>query len=168
MRVIFYDPYLPSGTDLATGYKRVDSLAALMAESDVVSISAPLSPETRGAFNAAAFAAAKPGMIVVNTARGPIVDLDALTDALRSGKLAGAALDVLPREPADGNHPLIRAWRSREQWLDGRLILTPHAAFYSPASLVDMRRKAVEVIVAYLTEGRLINCVNLEYLAPGE
>jgi len=131
MRVVFYDPYLSSGVDLATGYERVHSLAALIAASDVLSIHSPLSPETRGAFNAAAFAAAKPGLVLVNTARGPIID---------------------------------RAWRNREDWIDGRLVLSPHAAFYSPASLEDLRRKSVEVVVAYLNEGRLTNCVNREYL----
>ena len=88
----------------------------------------------------------------------------------RSGKVAGAALDVLPKEPADAAHPLIRAWRDREPWLDGRLVLTPHAAFYSPASLIDLRRKSVEVVVTYLRDGRLTNCVNQEFLtrAPAQ
>ena len=164
MRVVFYDPYLSSGVDLATGYERVHSLAALIAASDVLSIHSPLSPETRGAFNAAAFAAAKPGLVLVNTARGPIIDVDALADALRHNRIGGAALDVLPKEPADPDHPLIRAWRNREDWIDGRLVLSPHAAFYSPASLEDLRRKSVEVVVAYMNEGRLTNCVNREYL----
>ena len=83
MRVVFYDPYLLNGVDLATGYERVDSLAALAAISDVLSIHAPLTDETRGMIGAACFAAAKPGLVLVNTARGPIVDLDALTDALQ-------------------------------------------------------------------------------------
>jgi D-3-phosphoglycerate dehydrogenase/C-terminal binding protein len=165
MKVVFCDPYLPTGVDLATGYSRVHSLAALMTESDVVSIHAPLSPETRGMINAAAFAAAKPGMILINTARGSIVDLDALGAALRAGSIGGAGLDVLPKEPAEADHPLIRAWRGREDWIDGRLVLTPHAAFYSPSSLDDLRRKSVEVVVAYLDEGRLTNCVNGPYLA---
>jgi len=170
MRVVFYDPYLLNGADLATGYERVDSLAALAARSDVLSIHAPLTDATRGMIGAACFAAAKPGLVIVNTARGPIVDLDALTDALRTGRIAGAALDVLPKEPADPAHPLIRAWRDRETWLDGRLVLTPHAAFYSPASLVDLRRKSVEVVVTYLRDGRLTNCVNQEFLthAPAQ
>lgn len=164
MRVVFYDPYLPNGADLATGYDRVHSLAALMAESDVVSIHAPLSAETRGMIDAAAFAAAKLGLVLVNTARGPIVDLDALADALRERRIGGAALDVLPKEPADPSHPLIKAWRDGESWLDGRFVLTPHAAFYSPASLEDLHRKSVEVAIAYLREGRLTNCVNREFL----
>ena len=112
------------------------------------------------------FAAAKPGLILVNTARGPIVDLDALAIALKSGAVAGAALDVLPTEPADLTQPLIRAWKDREKWLDGRLILTPHAAFYSPASMVDLRVKSIEVVLDYLRDGRLTNCVNREYLIP--
>jgi D-3-phosphoglycerate dehydrogenase/C-terminal binding protein len=151
--------------ELATGFERAGSLAELAAASDVISVHAPLTDETRGMLDAACFAAAKPGLIVVNTARGPIVDLDALADALRTGKVAGAALDVLPKEPADPAHPLFRAWQAGEAWIAGRLVLTPHAAFYSPASLTDLRRKSVEVAIAYLRGGRLMNCVNRELLA---
>ncbi len=164
MRVVFFDPYLSNGVELSTGYQRVHSLTALMAASDVVSIHAPLNDETRGMVGAAAFAAAKPGLVLVNTARGPIVDLDALGAALKSGAVAGAGLDVLPREPADPGHPLIAAWREREAWLDGRLVLTPHAAFYSPDAMVDLRRKSIEVAVTYLRDGRLTNCVNRHFL----
>ena len=167
MRVVFYDPYLPNGADLAVGYDRVHTLAALMATSDVVSIHAPLSDETRGMIGEAALAAARPGLVLVNTARGPIVDLDALAAALKAGRIGGAGLDVLPREPAEPDHPLVRAWRQREAWVDGRLVLSPHAAFYSPAALEDLRRKTVEVATAYLSDGRLTNCVNRAYLARG-
>ena len=166
MKVVFYDPHLLSGVDLSTGYTRVHSLAELMSVSDVVSVHAPLSDATRGLLGAEAFAAAKPGLIVVNTARGPIVDLDALEAAMRQGKVVGAGLDVLPNEPGDLEHPLMQAWRRGEDWIKDRLIITPHAAFYSPASMVDLRLKAIEVIYAYLTEGRLTNCVNAEYLKP--
>lgn len=166
MRVVFHDPYLPSGTELAVGFERVHGLQELLARSDVLSVHAPLSGETRGLLGREALAAAKPGLILVNTARGPIVDLDAVHEALRDGPLGGAALDVLPREPADPEHPLIAAWRAREPWLEGRLTLTPHAAFYSPAAFEDLRRKSVEVAVAYLREGRLTNCVNAAALKP--
>ena len=168
MRVVFYDPYLPNGVDLATGYARVHSLGELMAASDIVSIHAPLSDETRGMVGRDAFAKAKRGLILINTARGPIVDLDALTEALRSGVVAGAGLDVLPKEPADPDHPLVKALVAREAWLAGRLVLTPHAAFYSPSAGEDLRRKSIEVVLAYLRDGRLTNCVNGAYLAaPG-
>ena len=83
---------------------------------------------------------------------------------MRSGIVAGAGLDVLPSEPGDLEHPLIAAWRSGEPWIADRLIVTPHAAFYSPASMVDLRLKSIEVVHAYLAEGRLTNCVNAEYL----
>lgn len=164
MRIVFFDPYLSNGVELSTGYDRVHSLADLMAQSDVVSIHAPLNGETRGMVGADAFASAKEGLVLINTARGPIVDLDALGEALGSGRIAGAGLDVLPKEPADAGHPLVAAWREREPWLDGRLVLTPHAAFYSPASMEDLRRKSLEVVVAYLRDGRLTNCVNREFL----
>ena len=72
---------------------------------------------------------------------------------------------MLPKEPADPQHPLIKAAIAREPWLEGRIILTPHAAFYSPAAMADMQRKAVEVILAYIEEGRLTNCVNRSVLA---
>lgn len=164
MALAFYDPYAPNGLEIAVGARRCQSLDELMASSDVVSLHAPLSGETRGLIGARALAAAKPGLILVNTARGPMVDLDALYEALRQGQIGGAALDVLPDEPPDPAHPLLRALRAREPWLEGRLVVTPHAAFYSPASLPDMRRKALEVVLHYLRDGRLTNCVNAAVL----
>ncbi len=164
MKVIFHDPYLSNGTELAVGYERVRSLDEMMARADILSVHTPLNDETRNLVGTGLLAKAKPGLIVINTARGPIVDLDALADALREGRIAGAGLDVLPQEPADPTHPLIAAWKAGEPWVKDRLVITPHAAFYSPAALEDMQRKAIEVIVAYLREGTLMNCVNQEYL----
>lgn len=163
MRVVFFGPH----HEQETGYERVASLPALMARSDVVSVHAPLTEATRGLLGPAAFAAAKPGLILVNTARGAIVDLDALTEALRSGRIGGAALDVLPQEPPDPHHPLIAAWRAGEPWLRGRLTLSPHAAFYSAASQEDLCRKSVQTALAWLREGRLQNCVNARMLHQG-
>jgi D-3-phosphoglycerate dehydrogenase/C-terminal binding protein len=164
MELAFYDPYAPNGLEIAVSARRVHSLAALLAITDVLSLHAPLSEETRGMIDAAALAAAKPGMVLVNTARGPIVDTDAVYDALRSGHLAGAGLDVLPEEPPKPGNRLVAAFAANEDWLQGRLVLTPHAAFYSPDSMVDMRRKSIEVVLFYLRDGRLTNCVNLPYL----
>lgn len=164
MRVVFFDPYVLNGVDLSTGHDRVHSLEELMVVADVVSVHAPLSEETRGLLDTKAFAAAKPGLIVVNTARGPIIDLDALEAALRQNKVAGAGIDVLPNEPTDMDHPLFAAWRKREDWIANRLMVTPHAAFYSPASMIDLRLKSVEVVHALLAEGRLTNCVNAQFL----
>ena len=164
MKVVFYDPHLLSGVDLSTGYERVHSLAELMARSDVVSVHTPLSDETRKLLGAEAFAAAKPGLVLVNTARGPIVDLDALEAAMRDGhgrrRRARCAAERARRSRASAD----RGVAQREAWIADRLIVTPHAAFYSPASMVDLRLKSIEVVHAYLAEGRLTNCVNGEYL----
>jgi D-3-phosphoglycerate dehydrogenase/C-terminal binding protein len=160
MDVAFHDPYLPSGAEIAVGMRRMKTLASLMAVADVLSVHAPLSAETQGMIGAKALARAKPGMIVINTARGPIVDLAALHRALKSGRVSAAGLDVLEREPADAEHPLIAAWHRRESWLDGRLVITPHAAFYSPASIQDLRTKSLTTVLDCLAGAPAANCVN--------
>lgn len=164
MRVIFHDPDLPPGAELAVGLERMGTLADLLAQADMVSLHCPLSAATTRLIDADALARMKPGGILINTARGRIVDLDALEAALRSGHLCAAALDVLPVEPLDRSHPLIAAFTARESWLEGRLILTPHAAFYSPESLRDIRRLAMQAVVDYLDAGRLRSCVNIRQL----
>jgi D-3-phosphoglycerate dehydrogenase/C-terminal binding protein len=164
MNVAFYDPHLPDGVDLSTGYKRVTSAEELFETADTISIHSPHTDETRGAVNGNLLGRMKPGGIVINTARGPIVDLDALYEALKAGCPAGAALDVLPVEPADTEHPLIKAYMNREDWLEGRLMITPHAAFYSPPGLHDLRSKAVATVAQRLRDGTTRNCQNLHYL----
>ena len=163
--VVFHDPLLPPGVDLATGLTRAETLEELLATCDTVSLHTPLTEDTRRLINADTLAQMKPGAILVNTSRGPVVDIDAVHDALRSGDLAAAALDVLPTEPPD-EHPLVQAYMAREEWIDGRLILTPHSAFFSVPGQRDLRRKAVETIVAYLQGRGLRNCVNGESLQP--
>jgi len=164
MDVVFYDPYVSNGVDLSLGVRRVNSLEELMRQSDVVSVHAPLSDQTRKLVGAKAFAAAKPGLILVNTARGEIVDLDALYEAMRSGVVKAAGLDVLPVEPADPQHPLIGAFSANEEWIAHRLVLTPHSAFFTPESVFDMRAKSAEVAATFLRDGRMQNCVNGQYL----
>ena len=167
MDVAFYDPYLSNGVDLAIGVRRVHALHELFATSDVVSLHAPLSPETERMIDAQVLAASKPGLMLINTARGPIVDLDALADALRKGQVQAAGLDVLPEEPADPEHPLIKAWASNEEWVDHRLLITPHSAFFTPESVYDMRFKGGQIALTYLADGLLQNCVNQHLLDPG-
>ena len=164
MEVAFYDPYLGNGVDLALGVRRIHSLKDLFAASDVVSIHAPLSAETEKMVDAEVLAASKPGVILINTARGPIMDLNALHDALRDDQVQAAGLDVLPEEPANPEHPLIKAWAANEAWVDHRLLITPHSAFFTPESAYDMRYKGGEIALTYLTEGRLQNCVNQRLL----
>jgi phosphoglycerate dehydrogenase-like enzyme len=164
MDVAFYDPLLPNGAELAFGFTRARTLAELLARVDVLTIHAPLTDATRAMLNDAAIAAIKPGAYVINTARGPICDTRALLAGLKSGKLAAVGLDVLPNEPATTDDPLVAAWQANEAWIRGRVLLNPHAAFYSQNSLADLRRKAIETVYHYLRDGTLANCVNAEYL----
>jgi lactate dehydrogenase-like 2-hydroxyacid dehydrogenase len=164
MNVAFYDPELPNGAELAFGFTRARTLNDLLAMADVISIHAPLNESTRGIIDDTAVAAMKPGAYVINTARGPICNTGALLAGLKSGKLAAVALDVLPKEPASIDDPLVNAWLANEPWIRGRVLLTPHAAFYSPDSLADLRRKAIETACDYLREGKRANCVNAEFL----
>lgn len=160
MKVIYVDPYQPEGHDLGLGIERVRTQEELLRRADIVSLHVPLSDATRNLMGAAQFAAMKPGSIFINIARGGLVDVDALHDALKSGHVAAAGLDVLPKEPPVPTPPLIEAWRSNAPWLAGRLVVTPHAAFYSEAGYLDMRTFSAEILLEFLFEGRLRNNVN--------
>ena len=165
MDVVFYDPYLP-GQEIALGLGRVGTLRELLAASHVVSLHTPLTEETRGLIDAAALAAMRPDAVLVNTARGAVVDTDALLAALRDGRIAAAGLDVLPVEPADPADPLVAAFAAGEPALAGRLLLTPHAAWNCPDSEADARRLSTETTRLFLCDGTLRNCVNDPWLRP--
>jgi C-terminal binding protein len=159
-RVVFYDPYLPNGVELALGIERAPTLEDLMRQTDNLSIHAPLTPETRGLIGRDELALLKPGAVVVNDARGPILDLDALAELLRSGHIAAAGLDVLPQEPPQEPIPeLLRAYRAKEEWLEGRLVVTPHSAWLTPHSWEDTRRKSAETMRAALLTNRPQNVI---------
>jgi lactate dehydrogenase-like 2-hydroxyacid dehydrogenase len=160
MQVAYFDPHLPMGHHLAMGWERCATLEALLERSDVLSIHALLTPETRHMIDAAALARLPEGAVLINTARGGLVDLDAVEAALRSGHLGAAGLDTFEVEPLDRAHPLIAAWAAGEEWLDERLVLTPHSAFYSTASIRDIRRLSMTYLVEYLRTGRMPTCVN--------
>jgi phosphoglycerate dehydrogenase-like enzyme len=164
MKVVFFDPFKPSGTELALGLARVDSMAELFACSDVLSIHVPGGESTRNLIRAEAFAHARKGMILINTARGSVLDIDALYDAMKTATVLAAGLDVLPQEPASLAAPLIKAWHAEEAWLRHRLLLTPHSAFCTPESTRDMRGFAARTAARYLRDGRLDNCVNEQLL----
>ena len=163
MEVIYYDPY-KSPADVPAAARQVESLAELMGQSDVVSLHTPLTDETRHMIGTDALNAARPGLILINTARGAVIDLDALYDAMKQEQVLAAGLDVLPREPANPEDPLIAAWHAGEEWVRHRLILTPHHGFFTPQSLRDMRAFAAQTAVRYLRDGELENCVNKEFL----
>ena len=106
LKVLAYDPFVARDVFASLGVEGV-GFDALLASSDFVSVHAPLTPQTRGLFNASAFAKMKPGALLINTARGPLIDEKALIAALDSGQLGGAALDVLETEPPPKDSPLI-------------------------------------------------------------
>lgn len=162
--VVFYDPYCPDGTDIALGFRRRDTLAGLLAESDVVSLHTPLTSETRGMIGAEALRSAKPSAILVNTARGAIIDIAAALDAVSAGRLGGLALDVLPTEPPGAADPIRRALSGEDPSLAERVVVTPHSAWYSAAGQREMRERGMRTALAYLGSGTLRNCVNLGYL----
>jgi phosphoglycerate dehydrogenase-like enzyme len=159
-RVVFYDPYLPNGTELGLGIGRARSLEDLLREADILSVHSPLTPETQNILGEKELALLPRGAVVVNTSRGPIIDLDALATALKSGHLAGVGLDVVPVEPPVEPLPeLIRAYRAREPWAEGRLIITPHSAFFSPQAWDDTRRLSAETMQAALLGPRPQNVI---------
>jgi len=164
MDVAFYDPYLPNGAELSFGFARTATLPELLARADVVTIHTPLTDETHSMINDTAVAAMKPGAYLINTARGPVCNTAALLAGLKSGRLAAVGLDVLPKEPATLDDPIVAAWHANEPWIRGRVLLAPHSGFYSPDAFADLRRKAIETAYDYLRDGKLANCVNAEYL----
>jgi phosphoglycerate dehydrogenase-like enzyme len=158
--VSFYDPYLPNGAELALGIGRAATLEDLLRQTDTLSIHTPLTRETRGLLGHDQLSLLPKGAVVVNTARGPIVDVDALLALLRSGHIAGAGLDVLPVEPpVDPIPAILRAYREREPGLEGRLVITPHAAWFTPESEHDTRRKSAETMRAALGTNRPQNVI---------
>ena len=158
-RIVGYDPYQPSGQEKAVGYERLGRQDELLEQADIVTIHCPLTDETRGMIDDEFFGRMKKGSSLVNTARGGIIDgLECLQRALRSGRLACAGLDVLPDEPPK-EHSLLREWRADEQWLRGRLIINPHAAYYSEQGWYEMRYKAAETARMFLEHGKLRNVI---------
>ena len=165
MRVIAYDPYLPSGTEIAVGVERMESLQALLSASDAVSLHTPLTAETRSMIDAAALKAMKHSAILINTARGAIIDTAALLAGLAAGDIAGAGIDVLPEEPPSSDDPMARCYTDLDRsGVKDRLIVTPHAAWSSTESQIDARRLSAETALLYLRHGQLRNLVNKDEL----
>jgi len=159
-RVICYDPFQPNGVERALGIERVPTLAELLSRSDTLSIHAPLTRHTERMIGEAELALLPHGAVVINTARGPILDIDALYAAMRSGQVSAAGLDVIPVEPPIDPVPaLLAAYRADEPWLEGRLIITPHSAFHTPEAWQDIRRKSAETMRAALIGDRPQNVI---------
>ena len=141
LRVLAYDPFVAPDVFASLGVDSV-SLDELLASSDFISVHAPLTPQTRGLIGASAFAKMKPNALLINTARGPLIDEKALIAALDSGRIGGAALDVIETEPPPKDSPLI-----------GRpnVVLTPHTAFYSVEALEELQTKCATDVARVLS-----------------
>jgi D-3-phosphoglycerate dehydrogenase len=150
LRVLAYSPRTTPEIAREHGAERVD-LDDLLARSDYVSLHLPANPTTRGMIDQPALALMKPTAWLINTARGSIVDEAALLEALRSRRIAGAALDVRVRESTSANDPY---------WELANVILTPHASFYSTQSLVELRQRAARDVSAVLGGGLPVDPVN--------
>jgi phosphoglycerate dehydrogenase-like enzyme len=150
MRVVAFDPYLDAMPD---GIDRAEALDEVLAIADVVSVHVPLTVESRGMFDRARFAAMKPGAVFVNTARGGLVDQDALLAALDDGHLAGAGLDVTEPEPLPMDHPLL----GRDD-----VVVTPHVASATTDGKVRILEAAIEEALTVIRGERPAHLVNPE------
>ncbi len=157
MKVIAFEPTVNREFNERYGVRPV-GFAELLAEADVVSLHLPLVEGTRGLFDRSTFARMKPGALLLNTSRGGLIVEPDLVEALRSGQLGGAGLDVFHREPPEADNPL---------WALPNVVLTPHMAGVDTRSMADMAEMAARTLVE-LHEGRWPgHCVVNPEVAPG-
>ncbi|HEY6418209.1 MAG TPA: phosphoglycerate dehydrogenase [Candidatus Binataceae bacterium] len=158
MKVIGYDPILTAEAATRVGIELV-SLDELFARADFVTVHTPLTDDTRGIVGAAAFKKMRKGVRIINCARGGIVDEGALADAIKSGKVAGAALDVFVEEPPPPGHPLLQ--------LDN-VIATPHLGAATDEAQVQVAVDIAHQVAEFLIEGTITHAVNIPAVSPKE
>lgn len=144
IKTIAADPYAPDDVFAKNNTEKVD-LDELYARSDYISVHAPLTPETQDMFSTDAFSKMRNDALLINTSRGPLVDVEALAKALDAGEIGGAALDVMPQEPPAAGNPLF----GRDD-----VILTPHTGFYSEDALLDLQTTVASDVAAVLGGNR--------------
>lgn len=154
LKVIAFDPFIDKDVAAKLDVDLVD-FETLLKSSDYVSIHVPMMAETENLFGADAFRQMKPDALLINTARGPLVDTDALAKALDAGEIGGAALDVMPVEPPGADHPLL----GRDN-----VIFSPHTAFYSVEALDELQTKTARGVVDVLTGQKPVYPINPEVL----
>jgi len=155
MKVVGYDPFLTEARAQALGVELAAELDAVYREADFITIHLPVTEQTRGMLNAAAFAKMKPGVRIVNCARGEIIVENDLVAALDSGKVAGAGLDVFIVEPLAAEHPFRK---------HPGITLTPHLGASTEEAQEKCGIEVAEVLTGYLLTGEVRNAVNLPYL----
>ncbi len=151
MRVLAYDPHMPTATIQQLGAEPAD-LETLLSESDFITLHAPLTPETRQMLNRESLAKTKPGVRIINCARGELIDLDALAELVEAGHVAGCALDVFPEEPPPSDLKVLQQPQN---------VLTPHLGASTEEAQVKVAIDVAEQIVAVLTDGVPRSPVNL-------
>ena len=155
MKVCAYDPFLTEARARALGIELASELDAVYRDADFITVHMPVTEQTRGMLNAAAFAKMKPKVCLVNCARGEIIVEADLLSALDSGKVAAAALDVFATEPLPADHPFRK---------HAGIILTPHLGASTQEAQEKCGIEVAEVLTAYLLTGEVRNAVNLPYL----
>jgi D-3-phosphoglycerate dehydrogenase len=157
MHVVGYDPFIPSDRLRSLGVERAETLDDALAQADVLSLHMPLTPDTKGLIGAEQLAKLPDGALIVNTARGPLVDLDALDAALVEGRIGGAALDVFPSEPPPFDHALF----TRDN-----VLVTPHLAASTEEAQDRAGEQVAEQVVAALVGGVVTSAVNVPAIGP--
>jgi len=152
MRVLAFDPFLTETRALQLGIEAVLEPDVIYREADFITIHMPVTRETRGMINATSIARMKPGVRIINCARGEIIDEDALVAGLQSGKVAGAALDVFCTEPLPAGHPFRKL---------PNVVLTPHLGASSEEAQEKCGIEVAEIITGFLLTGEVRNAVNL-------
>lgn len=140
-KTVAYDPFVSAEEMAAVGVEKME-LDDLIRHADYLSVHVPLIPDTYHLINEERLSKMKRNAVIINTARGPIIDEKALADALKKGIIAGAALDVTEEEPVSINSPLLEM---------DNVIITPHSAWYSEEAMIELRQKAAKNIVQVLS-----------------
>jgi D-3-phosphoglycerate dehydrogenase len=158
LRVVFYDPYVRLGIERSFMVERADDLNTLLEKSDIISIHTPLTDETHHLIKEEQLRMMKKTSLLINTARGPIIDSNALLKALKEGWISGAALDVVEEEPLNPKNPLL---------LLDNVLITPHRAFFSEEAELESRRKSSMNVLRVLQGKEPFNIVNEALLQRG-
>ncbi len=158
----FYDPYVNDGVEKSLGLIKKDNLTELFNTSDVISVHVPSSKKNKFFLKENYFKNLKKKIIFINTSRGDLVKNDILFKYFNSGKIISIGLDVFENEPISKGDKLVKLWLEKKNY--GKIIFTPHSAFYSKQALFEIRYKALISLKNYFEKGIVKNCVNFSLL----
>ena len=163
MQVGFYDPHVGSGYEKVLGITRYESLDELKSNSSIISINSTLTDKTNKMINKEFITTLNDNTILINTARGAIIEnLDIILSGLKSNKLAAVGLDVLPEEPPKETDELIKIWKNPNNELSERIIINPHAGYYSSTSIKEMRTKVSKNMLSFLKGEKVRNIIKFK------